>query len=443
MSRAPVPERVTLRLYQAGFGEVQLLSFLYGDPLDDGRNERHVLIDFGSTHSPKGAQANLLVQAAELVREHTSGRLDAIVVTHRHKDHISGFGIKQAADVIASLQPRLVVRPWTEDPALPRDATAPLGAGDGDGDARSRFGMRLAAGQQLAAQIESLVKGARTDSTRGKLAQAASDQLPNARAIRFLDELAERTAGEYLHAGQSTQLEQVVPGITVRVLGPPTIEEAPDIVKQRATDPDEFWMLQLKAIEVLTPDRLDTRVPKRPEGVPPGPVAWLVDRLARQQIGALMRLVRTVDDALNNTSLILLIDAGDRRLLLPGDAQIENWSWALTNAPNTDELRALLADVDLYKVGHHGSRNATPRSLFRLWTEEAADPQRPMCALMSTMADVHGDTEATAVPRATLVEALTGRMQVFGRTDKLQNDVPFTAVEAPTSGKVPFSALTD
>ena len=90
-----------------------------------------------------------------------------------------------------------------------------------------------------------------------------------------------------------------------------------------------------------------------------------------------------------------------------------------------------------YKVGHHGSRNATPRSLFRLWTE-AGDPERPMCALMSTMAGVHGETDATAVPRATLVEALTQRMKVFGRTDKLANDVLFTTVGARTSGEEPF-----
>jgi hypothetical protein len=199
-------------------------------------------------------------------------------------------------------------------------------------------------------------------------------------------------------------------------------------------------MLQLQAIEGLTPERVDPRAPVAPGDVPPGPVAWLVERLARQQLGALMRVVRTVDDALNNTSLILLVDVGDRRLLLPGDAQIENWSWALTHAPNSDELRALLAGVDLYKVGHHGSRNATPRSLFRLWNEEAADPARPIAAMMSTLGGVHGESEATRVPRSTLVEALIGRMQVFGRTDEL-HDVPFTGVEAPTSGRVPFSFI--
>lgn len=435
----PVPERVTLRLYQVGFGEVQLLSCFYAAPLPDGRSERHVLIDFGSTHRPKDAKADMMVRVAELIRAHSGGALDAVVVTHRHKDHLSGFAVDEAADIIAALQPKLVVRPWTEDPALPRDATAPLAA---DADPEHVFGLRLAAGQQLAGRIEQLVRGAHANSVSGRLLQAAADQLPNAKAIRFLDELAAATEGEYLHAGDSTKLEQLVPGIGVRVLGPPTIADSDAVLRQRDRDPEEFWMLQLHAVDGLTPERLNPGARERPADVPPGPVAWLVDRLARQQLGTLMRLVRTVDDALNNTSLILLIDVGDRRLLLPGDAQIENWSWALRQAPDAAELRALLADVDLYKVGHHGSRNATPKSLFGLWTDGASDPQRPMCAVMSTMADVHGDTDATAVPRATLVEALSARMAVFARTDTLEAGVPLVAVEAPTTGGVPFQHVT-
>jgi beta-lactamase superfamily II metal-dependent hydrolase len=59
--------------------------------------------------------------------------------------------------------------------------------------------------------------------------------------------------------------------------------------------------------------------------------------------------------------VILLIDVGDKRLLFPATAQIENWSWALKHAPKSALLCKLLSRVDLYKVGHHGSRNATPR----------------------------------------------------------------------------------
>ena len=70
--------------------------------------------------------------------------------------------------------------------------------------------------------------------------------------------------------------------------------------------------------------------------------------------------MRSIDDALNNTSLILLFDIGGKKLLFPGDAQIENWRYALFDAPTGGDIRASLADVAIYKVGHHGSLNGTP-----------------------------------------------------------------------------------
>lgn len=52
--------------------------------------------------------------------------------------------------------------------------------------------------------------------------------------------------------------------------------------------------------------------------------------------------------------------------LFGGDAQIENWSYLLDQAEKDPSQRKKLEKVDLYKVGHHGSRNATPKSLFNL-----------------------------------------------------------------------------
>jgi hypothetical protein len=52
------------------------------------------------------------------------------------------------------------------------------------------------------------------------------------------------------------------------------------------------------------------------------------------------------DDALNTTSLILLFETGDKRMLFPGDAQIENWVVPLARSP----FPILLVTMDLYKV---------------------------------------------------------------------------------------------
>ena len=64
-----------------------------------------------------------------------------------------------------------------------------------------------------------------------------------------------------------------------------------------------------------------------------------------------------LDRALNGTSLVLVLQTRNSTLLFPGDAQWGTWRLALKN----QELRQLLKSTNLYKVGHHGSHNATPR----------------------------------------------------------------------------------
>jgi glyoxylase-like metal-dependent hydrolase (beta-lactamase superfamily II) len=113
-----------VRSYNVGFGDCFLLTFTYAK--DD---PRQILIDFGSTKSSSFGPASLL-PIAEKIKEDCGGKLDMVVATHRHTDHISGFGGKPGR-VIASLEPEIVVQPWTEDPELEPDAQAPVAAGDG------------------------------------------------------------------------------------------------------------------------------------------------------------------------------------------------------------------------------------------------------------------------------------------------------------------------
>ena len=428
--RTPRPTHVRVRMYQVGFGDCFLVSFHYRRALADGRAERHILFDFGSTRAP--GRRRLLPGVAQLLEQHTNGRLDVLVATHRHKDHVDGFGLPVTAAVIDRLEPGLVVRPWTDDPKLRADARAPAVR-----SGSRRFAAALAAGQEFAGLVASLSAATGNRALRGELAALASDQLPNRVALSNLERWAKNGRGVYLAAGGDSRIEELIPGITVRVLGPPTVEQVPELTRQRATDP-EYWLAQLVQLEGSRP--AGRRRGRRP-ALAPGPVAWLVERLERQQLASLLRIVRTVDDALNNTSVILMLDAGDKRLLFPGDAQVENWSWALRGSPESASLRRLLSRVDLYKVGHHGSRNATPRSLFRLWGDEPSE-ERPLAALMSTLSGVHGRTETTKVPRRTLVAALRRRTaDGFWTTDGLTPEQPFVELAAPTRGGIPFAPV--
>jgi hypothetical protein len=123
---------------------------------------------------------------------------------------------------------------------------------------------------------------------------------------------------------------------------------------------------------------------------------------------------------MNNTSVILLFEAGDQKFLFPGDAQIENWSYALSGAPDSAEVRKRLAAVNLYKVGHHGSLNATPKTLWGLFRHKGADGHNPerLKTVVSTMPGKHGSTEReTEVPRRKLVDELKKNSDYFTTQD--------------------------
>lgn len=447
----PRPKRVRVRMYQVGFGDCFLLTFEYDRRLADGRTERQVLIDFGSTRPPRGRgpKKGILPIAAARLAHDCNGRLDAIIVTHRHRDHLGGFGEEEVAAIIEGLQPFVVVRPWTEEPSLDWEALAP-----GEVD----LIQTLSASQDFAVTLRDLIGKPASNSLAAELQAWAAQQVPNLAAIQRLDGWGARFGQEYLRAGQDSGLGAILPGVGVTVLGPPTVAEHAGLVSQRTSD-REYWMLQQNLLGKVSFDATraagdDDQSDSDDDGddpdgdpvigdpalLPAGPIRWLGEKLQRSHLQALKRLVNTVDNALNNTSLILLIQAGNKRLLFPGDAQIENWEFILGQLQTNAALRRALAGVDLYKVGHHGSRNATPRSLLGLWTEGAA-ADRPMVALLSTRAGVHGKRETTAVPRSSLVTALTDRMTVL-TTDTPDTPVEMIEVVASTNTPEPFVRVT-
>jgi len=416
-----VPARVRVRMYQVGFGDCFLVTIEYDGARGSTRAERHILFDLGSTSGPDDQPVNM-ADIADLIAEHTHGKLDVLVLTHRHRDHLLGFGDKHGAEVFRTLAPKLVLRPWTEDPKLPATADGP--ADDGAAMA-GRFAAQLANAQSAVEGVATAT--AKSRGAKHDLHEEALQALPNQAAVTALDTLAADGRGQYLHAGKAVRVQTVVPGLKITVLGPPTVNQDKRVAKQVSRNP-EYWMLRLQ-------QSLTASVPAEvqpPADVPPGQVRWLVEHLAKHQTHSLTRLVRDLDDAMNNTSLILLLEVGNLSMLFPGDAQIENWQFTLDKLADDHALSAKLAGIDLYKVGHHGSRNATPRSLHALWTKRPAGAP-PMTALMSTKPGVHGHSTQTKVPRQTLVNALKEVATLFS-TDDLPTGSAFLEVVAPATG---------
>jgi hypothetical protein len=158
----------------------------------------------------------------------------------------------------------------------------------------------------------------------------------------------------------------------------------------------------------------------------PQEARWVIPEIERMHSEELLALVRILDSALNNTSLILLFDIEDKLLLFPGDAQIENWSYALKAADDHAAICKRLARASFYKVGHHGSLNATPKTLWNSFANLGDDAKEGRLATMvSTLAGKHGSVErGTEVPRQPLIDQLRKRSD-FSDTEDLLTADPF------------------
>jgi hypothetical protein len=433
---ATQPTRAELLAFQVGFGDCFLLRFFY-----PGGDRRHVLIDFGSF--PRQDWVDMRATALE-IRSQCGGKLDAVVATHRHADHINGFSTEGAdpddssGGIIRACKPTIVVQPWTEDPDARRGATKPTAALLGALPAGVDHALALKRGRGFVGALDDMrsVAAAVLEEGRGirgavglELRFQGENGLSNRSAVENLMTMGERPA-RYVFHGADAGLARILPGVSVRVLGPPTIEQTDSILTQRQKDPDEFWQLQALSVALAARRRNQSSADATTEAPVPAYARWLISRIDRMRARELLQIVRTMDKALNNTSVILLFEIGGHKLLFPGDAQIENWQYALAQPGVLTDL----ADVELYKVGHHGSLNATPRTLWNSFSRKDESPRRPgrLRTVVSTLEDIHGHADRrTEVPRRTLIRELR-RLTRFHTTQSVaRTPGAFATVKIP------------
>lgn len=439
-ARNATPTHVRIRAYNVGFGDCYLLTVTYRD---DSR--RHMLIDFGST---KGAGTNLR-NTGEAIATETAGEGLAVgVVTHQHADHIAGFATAKIrrSDPVPALQPKLLIRSWMDNPK-------PSGVGPDS----KRHALLLANMNTLVQAAQNAVPGARKTLAGSLLAM----QLKPTVAGGVLDDWASNgTTVRWVKAGDSPSLRQYMPGVTIDILGPPTVEQVPFLASYDRDDPEQFWVRHANAAAAIH-DRLTTQFTQAEldlvagsDGL--GAAAWLAQRMNRERRANLLAAARGFDSFLNNTSVIALITVGKRTLLFCGDAQIENWAHVLARAdaltpglrerfedtgpPEPDGIANALANIDLYKVGHHGSKNANPKTLFELWNNQRLGTT-PVVTVMSTLPRFHGErSNRSEVPRSTLVRALRDHTRGYS-THMLEPEDPqhWLDLTAPTTGSGTFT----
>jgi hypothetical protein len=310
--RGPNAFRAKIRMYRQGIGDCFLVTL----PRSGDQDDYHVLIDCGvilGTHDAATTMKKVLQDVATV----SKGRIDLLLATHQHWDHLSGF--IQAAETFDALDVKNVWMAWTESP---NDELAKELAGERDAAIET---LRLAGSRML---ISGDLEGA--------------------------DELAAFASFFGIAGGVSTQdaIEKVRKKASIRYCYP-TDEPI------HLNDPDV-------CLYVLGPPHNAKLIRQREHyfGVNGSVDDWR--RIDSGWLDGSSELALALDSATNNTSLVLAIELRDGDVLLfVADAQVGNWlSWQdLKWAVNGREVKGpdLLRRTVFYKVGHHGSHNATLR----------------------------------------------------------------------------------
>jgi beta-lactamase superfamily II metal-dependent hydrolase len=318
-------------MFDVGFGDAFLVEF----PGPDTRRLK-VLIDCGSIKKGKGGSIR---SVAGRIAEEANHQIDVVVATHRHRDHVSGF----SSPLWSKVQVKEVWMPWTEHETDPearriRDLQSSLALALQDSDAQFGAGSRV------------------RDMAENSLANAAAMKtlhegfLGNPKRL-FLPVPGGRTVGT-----------SVLPGIKVHALGPSRDVE---VIRDMEPSGGEAYLNHLDALRGRTSGALKPFEEKW--SLEHKPFAQLfrhlsLSRSERASVSAAdagtdQAIAVALEKAVNGTSLMLLFEVGETRLLFPGDAQMGTWKQVLGDP----DWRKLLNGVCFYKVGHHGSHNATPK----------------------------------------------------------------------------------
>jgi hypothetical protein len=116
-----------------------------------------------------------------------------------------------------------------------------------------------------------------------------------------------------------------------------------------------------------------------------------------------LEVAARIEAAVNSTSLVLLFHIGSAWLLFPGDAQWGSWNAILQDPAAV----AMLARLSFYKVGHHGSHNATPVSFAKEFLNENVRVMLPVGPVR----------QWPTIPRQGLLDLLAERRVPFSRSD--------------------------
>jgi hypothetical protein len=495
-SSTPAAGRASVRMYRQGLGDCFLITL----PKQD-RSPWHMLIDCGVILGTQSVSDRLSEIIADLAAD-TCGRVDVLVITHEHYDHVAAFaGLNSlfcASDQErkdGQLQVGEVWFAWTEDPDDPlgqklnkartaqvnqlaamvgqlqssNRAISPATSAMADGVIELMAFFGLGPEDLLQARANLAGQGMAANAAGGgqKHLGATAQAMENARALGGRN-------GEHIRywkPGDTPWSSADLPGVRIYALGPPRDEEmlkktfvanevyhlaasdagnnaffgAAALGSSNATDGSDKWCPfdQAYSRELRDPQQGgDLRMPDATAEFLQrhyyGPGSDMGDqdqswrRIDEDWLGNAAQFALNLDSATNNTSLVLAIELspGGEVLLFPADAQVGNWlSWQQVNwtmdGNKTISATDLLKRTVFYKVGHHGSHNATLR-------EHGLELMpHGLAALLPVDHEMAVKKHWDGMPLPGLLEALKARDGVVLRMDDdhLPDDKRFRASE--------------
>lgn len=403
--RSPAkPRRVRVRMYDVGFGDAFLVTF------PSARGARHVLIDCGFHTSGRGAFTE--AEIARRIAEDCGGHLHLVVCTHRHQDHIVGFGAKEPWSEVTVDE---VWMPWTEDPDDP--GARKLWS---ENDAAIRR-VRDFLGEKVPEVVDFLLWNATSNADamdtlyRGFKNDCDED---TAAARRYLPE-----AGE----GYPQVIRpKAIPGVRVHVLGPSRDWKDIRALEPRAGEAYELLRTRQRADGDAPPfdDAFRVTVDEAPQALLREAELrrWEKPKHAMEGLNALsdfdaLGFGAATSRLANGTSLVLAFEFKEQVLLFPGDAQMGTWRMVFREG--NEDAAALVSRATFLKVGHHGSHNATPKALVGALPQEGKIP-----AMISTQ---EGDGSfRNRIPLPSLVRALSERAVVVRSDEPRRTPEPFS-----------------